>query len=163
MKEVFKLIKGFSKYSVSNYGRIKLISGKYLKPTIQKKGYLRVTLISDNGERKSFQLHRLIAEMFILNKGNLPQINHKNTNKKDNAVNNLEWVTNFTNKEHARFNNLVARGNKIGVSKLNESQVLEIRKLYATGDYTQRELGKRYSVDYGGISKIIRKKIWTHI
>lgn len=70
-----------------------------------KNGYLRVSLYK-NRKAQSKQIHRLVAEAFIENEENKPCINHKNGNKEDNSVNNLEWVTYSENIQHAYDNEL---------------------------------------------------------
>lgn len=74
--------------------------GKLLKIHDNGKGYLKVDLCKD-GKQKRFFIHRLVAGTFIENPNNLPQVNHINGNKKDNRVENLEWVTASTNVNHA--------------------------------------------------------------
>ena len=97
MEEIWKDIKGYEgKYQVSNYGNVKSLNyhrtGKerLLKPTLQKKGYLYVSLCKP---LKKFKIHRLVAETFIPNPDNLPQVNHKDEDKTNNYVGNLEWCS----------------------------------------------------------------------
>ena len=71
-----------------------------MSPVANKKGYLRVKVWRPNGTYYTKVVHRLVAEAFIPNPGNKPQVNHKNGNKKDNRVNNLEWVTQSENMVH---------------------------------------------------------------
>ena len=78
-------------YEVSNLGRVRR-DGKILKPFKNKKGYLLVSLFK-NGTKKNARIHRLVAQSFIPNPQNLPQINHKDEDKTNNAVENLEWCT----------------------------------------------------------------------
>ena len=102
-------------YEVSNFGQVRsrdrivsrsgkrgdmLVKGKLLTPHINPKGYLRLQLSCD-GSPKSFLVHRLVAESFIPNPDNKPEVNHINGNKKDNRVSNLEWSTSSENQKHA--------------------------------------------------------------
>lgn len=97
MNEIWKTIDGYPNYMVSNMGNVKNIkTGKMLKPTISTTGYLQIHLWKNNHE-KNFKLHRLIALSFIPNPENKPCIDHINTNKMDNRVCNLRWVTHKEN------------------------------------------------------------------
>lgn len=92
-------------YLVSDCGRLKTAkTGRILKPTLEG-GYERVKLFKMNRE-KSYRVHRLVAEAFISNPDNLPQVNHKDGNKRNNRVSNLEWCTAKENLEHAYKNGL---------------------------------------------------------
>ena len=89
------------KFQVSNIGRVRRVSDGYiLGQYFHEKGYLKVDL-EKWGVRKKCRVHRLVAEAFIENPNNYPQVNHKNGMKTDNRVENLEWVTNQMNMEHA--------------------------------------------------------------
>ena len=102
MKEIWIDVPGFEGlYQVSNTGRIKSFkkSSKhgcqaehFLKPTLASNGYYQVTLYGEL-KKKKFQVHRLIAQCFIPNPENLPQINHKDENPANNSADNLEWCT----------------------------------------------------------------------
>lgn len=93
MAEIWKHIEGYSNYSISNMGRIKnLKTNKFLKPVDSGNGYVRVALYS-NGEKQLVSVHRLVALTFIPNPKNLSQVNHKDENKSNNTVDNLEWCT----------------------------------------------------------------------
>lgn len=79
---------------VSDTGLIfSLVSNKILKPNYMKNGYLSVELFEKHGKSKRCLIHRLVAETFIPNPDNKPCVNHKDENKHNNAVNNLEWCT----------------------------------------------------------------------
>lgn len=94
-------------YKVSDTGLVKKAkTGKIMTPKPNYKGYQRITF-NINGKRYIFRVHRLVAMAFIPNPNNLPQVNHKDGNKENNNVSNLEWVTNQQNYEHALKNNLV--------------------------------------------------------
>ena len=97
-KEVWKDIEGYKGlYQVSNLGRVKYLP----KYNIKKEGIMSYTLRSGyrnlilrkNGKRKSKQIHRLVAQAFIPNPKNKPFVNHKDFNRQNNTVDNLEWVT----------------------------------------------------------------------
>ena len=94
--EVWKDIKGYEgTYQVSSYGRVKSLKyGKerILKSRVNSYGYLHLNLCK-NGKSYNKKIHRLIAEAFIPNPKNLPEINHKDENKLNNNIDNLEWCT----------------------------------------------------------------------
>lgn len=108
--EVWKDISGYEGiFQVSTFGRVRSVTrwinncnGKYLKqgiirrPIMDHKGYLQVGLSKDGIEKKR-RVHRLVAETFIDNPNNYPQVNHKDENKTNNCVDNLEWCDNDYN------------------------------------------------------------------
>ena len=103
MKEIWKNIN--ESYQVSNLGRIKSLNynhtniEKILTPAPSNKGYLQVCLWI-NGKPKTLKVHRLVAEAFIPNSNNYPCINHKDENKENNCVDNLEWCTHEYNNNY---------------------------------------------------------------
>lgn len=96
MKETWKDVKGYEgQYQVSNLGHVRSLKfGKvrFLKPRRRKDGYLTVNLCRNSKER-NVRIHRLVAEAFIPNPSNFPVINHKDENRTNNVVDNLEWCT----------------------------------------------------------------------
>lgn len=107
MEEIWKDIKGYEGlYQVSNFGRIKSVKEfnyqKILKLSKNdaRGGYMQVVLCK-NGVTKMFRVHRLVAMMFLPNPENLPQVNHKDENKENNSVDNLEWCTMEYNLEYS--------------------------------------------------------------
>ena len=95
MQEVWKDIKNYEGcYQVSNLGRVRN-KIKILSPQISNCGYLRIML-----KNKHYSIHRLVAEAFIPNLENKPQVNHIDGNKTNNYVTNLEWVTASENQKH---------------------------------------------------------------
>lgn len=99
-------------YSVSDLGNIKSeYTGKVLKPSVDRFGYVRFSA-TKNKKQKTIRIHRLVAELFIPNPNNLPQVNHKDGNKLNNTVSNLEWCTDSENKLHAYKEGLMIGGNE---------------------------------------------------
>lgn len=170
--EVWKSLKGLTKngdnYEISNLGNVRNTTNKRVrKPQIDKDGYLLVSLYKDN-KPSNAKIHRLIALAFIPNIENKPIINHKDGNKQNNEISNLEWSTSSENNQHAWDNDLKSRdvntkGEKHGMSKLNESDVLRIRELYNTGNYSYSELGRIFDVTKTNVYRIIKRKSWKHI
>lgn len=105
--EVWKEIPGTNgEYNISNYGRVKTAkTGRILSPAIDARGYERVCLFKTN-RNKRYKVHRLVALTFIPNPNNKGQVNHKDGNKRNNCVDNLEWVTNQENMDHSRATGL---------------------------------------------------------
>ena len=102
--EIWKEVEGTEgKIQVSNEGRVRsLLRGfpYYLKQQRDKKGYLRLR-IEIKGKSLTFKVHRMVAKAFIPNPENLPQVNHIDGNKENNRVDNLEWISNYDNAQHA--------------------------------------------------------------
>ena len=97
MKEIWKEIKDYEGlYWISNQGHVKNRHGRILKPDYSNKGYACVILCK-NGKNKQRRVHILVAETFIPNPLNLPEVNHKDENKANNCVDNLEWCTHQEN------------------------------------------------------------------
>ena len=103
----FKQIKSHPNYKISTTGRVINKNGhEKVLDNHSKDGYLKVNLYKD-GIGSSKRVHRLVAEAFIPNPDNKPDVNHKNGNKHDNRVDNLEWVTKSENMKHAYQTGLV--------------------------------------------------------
>lgn len=149
-------------YYVSDSGQIKSPRGKILKGTKDPKGYLRIDIPGS-----TVKVHRMVAKHFIPNPFNLPQVNHKNTIKTDNRVDNLEWVTGLQNAQHAKEMGLYAKrviyGAANGCALLNEQQVLEIRRSFKPRQITRAILAKRFNVSEAAIKDVITRRSWKHL
>lgn len=143
MTETWKDIKGYEGlYQVSNCGNV-FGKRKEIKQFKDKGGYLKVTL-TDGNKLKSFGVHRLVAQAFIPNPDNLPQVNHKDENKENNCVDNLEWCT-------AKYNsNYGTRNRRKSQSMINGKKAKTVYQYSIDGQFIrewpslseiQRQLG----------------------
>lgn len=102
----FKVVKGFSRYLVNEYGKVfDTVKGVFKKQFINNVGYKYIRIKKDDGKYTVTGVHRAVALAFIPNPKNKPQVNHLDTNKKNNHISNLEWVTGEENMEH--YNNFI--------------------------------------------------------
>ncbi|AKF12742.1 HNH endonuclease [Sinorhizobium phage phiM7] len=152
--EIWKPVTGFELYEVSNHGRIRnLKSNKILKTSVRDR-YVRVNLYQ-NGTSKTVLVHRLVAEVFLPNHDSFANdVNHIDGNKANNHVSNLEWTTREENIRHSWDTGLRV---VIG-QKLTTSDVKEIKELYSSGNYSQKNLAKAYGVHQSNISRIVNDK-----
>ena len=110
MEEVWKPVKSYEeRYQISNFGRVKSFAqdkhtGKIKYGYLTKKGYIWILLYSGNGNKKWVPVHRLVADAFIPNPNGFDQINHKDENKTNNQVDNLEWCNNKYNHNYGTRN-----------------------------------------------------------
>lgn len=112
------------------------------------------------GITKSVLVNRVIALAFLPNPKNLPQVNHKDGNKENNAVSNLEWSSGSDNERHAHRTGLkTGRGSANANAKLTVDDVLEIR---ASADPIE-ELVERFGVARSTIVNIRKRRTWTHV
>lgn len=117
MEEIWVKIKDYNgKYEISNFGRLRSYaqskSGKITTGSKDKKGYLVVRLYDNSNHSKDYKVHRLVAEAFLPNPENLPQVNHKDENKENNCVDNLEWCTNEYNHNYGTRNQRAGKSNQ---------------------------------------------------
>ena len=163
MLEVYAVpIIGFENYSIAKDGKVFNADRDFteLKSTKDTKGYLRISL-SKKSKKTTFKVHRLVAQHFIPNPQNKPQVNHINGIKDDNRVENLEWATAHENNKHAYNTGLNSK--PAAVKKLNEQQVLEIRAKFKKKIVTREMLAKEYNVTPYCIKDVILRKSWKNI
>ena len=166
MQEEWKSIDGYEDYLISNFGRIKSLKNGneiILSTWTNEDGYLCVNFWKD-GKRHHFRVNRLVAMAFIDNPNNLSEVNHKDGNKGNNLVENLEWSTRSQNVRHAFDTGLSMPicGEQNGRHKLTQNDVDEIRKTYIKGSRTfgGGALAKKYGVTKKVIYDIINNKKW---
>mgnify|MGYP000265356619 CR=1 FL=1 len=194
MKEVWKEIESTNgAYEVSSHGNVRSVErtvirsngcphsvrSRILKAATDSCGYHRVALSVD-GKLTTHKVHRLVASAFIPNPCNKPQVNHIDGIKTNNNPENLEWVTNKENINHAIKNGLIRmqyspierirsvnktikKGSLNGFSKLTEKDVIEIRQKYTPTVYTRGMLAKEYGVKVATIKDVVNRKSWKHV
>lgn len=140
-------------YEVTKNGKIiNKHTGREIKQQKNGKGYYRVGI----GKKLVF-VHRLVAEKYVPNPYGLPQVNHKDGDKTNNSADNLEWVTNQKNRDHAIEHGLHSVGEKCSWSKLTEKQVDFIR-LHT--EINSREMAEIFGISDSHVREIRRNESW---
>jgi len=173
--EAWKSVVGYEGwYAVSNMGRVRsryvrgsrsgrLGKWRILKPRIDSHGYLMVSLYL-HGKAKTYPVAHLVADAFLPSKNQTDEVvRHLNDIHTDNKAVNLARGTRKDNAADSMHNGTSAKGALHGQAKLTEDQVREIRRLYATGNFSQRELARRFDVSPATINLVIHGKRWRHI
>ncbi len=175
MVEEWKDIQGYEGiYQISNLGRVRSLDrythvkcdkyeydrktkGRILKPKTMKCRYYAVDLCNEKGVMKEFTIHRLVAQAFLPDFDSSLTVNHKDGNHFNNCVNNLEMTTIVGNNNHA-----LAQGLNVGSSKLNVSDVLNIRRLHREG-YSYTDIAAMYNLTRQSIYCICTYRTWKFI
>jgi hypothetical protein len=154
--EQFKFLPTNRTYLVSDKGRIFSKKRKrFLSGSVHRTGYLLV-VICDDGKRKTRSVHNLVMEAFFGPPAEKNETNHKDGNKLNNCLANLEYCTKSENINHAFRLGLrkPIMGERNGNCKLTDSQVQQIREDIEAGGFSQRKLAKKYNVSQSLISCI---------
>ena len=162
--EIWKPVLINPDYAVSNHGRVKrLNTGKILQTICKSTGYNQTNFLI-NGKRKTIKVHWLVTEAFLGKRPKNLETNHKDGNKRNNHINNLEYVTSSENNKHAYKTGLKKPtsprlGEACNKAKLTRQDVIEIKKLRKKG-HTTVALGKMFGVSHSAISYIINNRNW---
>lgn len=176
--EVFKIIPSFPDYLISNCGRCKTRarSLRYIHAVtgeehfrVTQERFLKVQFNSRTGykfhqlyrDKKMYNkpIHSLVADAFLEKLPIHDCVNHKDGNKHNNVVDNLEWCTQKYNHEHAVKTGLIANGSRVATSKLNESCVRAIKYFLGKG-FSHAELSMAFGISRSTISLIAECKTW---
>jgi hypothetical protein len=166
--EEWRAVPGYEGYfAVSNLGRLKRVkSGRSTYPNRILTGrtvfgYTRVKL-SKQGVKKEIYVHQLVARAFLPAIEGKPFINHKDGNKLNNRVENLEWVNTQENNQHAYDVGLKRRGETHHQSKLSAEEVRQIKIRLANGEKVS-ELAADFNVCHATVWQIQKGNNWKHI
>ena len=153
MIEEMKDIKDYEGlYAITRDGNVwSYRNNKFLKPRLNKGDYHQVNLCK-NGKGKNFLIHRLVAKAFIPNPNNLPEVNHKDEDKSNNCVENLEWMSKIDN---INYGTGIERSAK---KRSKPVYCIELNKIFDGARQAARELG----LDNSSIIKCCKGKVKTH-
>ena len=147
-------------YLVSESGDVfNLKTGKKIKNQDNGKGYRKITL-TINGKPVQKYVHRMVAECYLLNKS--IQVNHKDGNKSNNCVSNLEWCTNSQNQIHAHANGLKKSGSDLWNAKFTKEQIFEIKK-YRNNGLPYHQIAKIFNTTKSTIHAIVNNNRYKNI
>ena len=181
MTEIWKDIKGYEGfYQVSNIGKIRSVDrlvhnprygfqklkGKLLSASPNSHGYPQIGL-TQKGKRKTLKVHSLVALYFLDKISNKNEVNHKDGDKLNNRVENLEWCTRSENILHAFAFDLKEKpkGELNGQSKITKAEVIEIREMYKGRGkgLSLAKIALIYNLGSTQVSRIIKKQSWRHV
>ena len=122
---------------------------RYMTQKPCRAGYMRVWLTCDDGKRRAFSVHRLIASYYLPNPEDKPDVNHIDGNKSNNSIENLEWVTKSENQLHSRR----VLKNKGRARK--QDRIDAIKFLYKNG-FTQEKIASAFEISHPRVVKILK-------
>lgn len=147
--EIWQTIKNYENYQISNTGKVRNKHGKLLSERLSKLGYNRIVIYGNKPKNKF--VHRLVAECFIPNPDNLPQVNHIDGNKLNNSIDNLEWVTRSGNQKH-RYE-ILGKG-LCNITLIKDGIIYEFKSI--------KEASKKLNLCAGALSRLNNNKRKKH-
>ena len=167
MNEIWKDIIGYCGfYQISNFGRVFSLprpgtTGGIIKPG-RNNAYLQIILYK-NGKSKTKLIHTLVLESFVGLRPEGMECRHLDGNGNNNQSSNLRWSNHSINMKDKFIHKTDNNGVKHPMSILTDSCVVKIRTLYATGEWTQLALAKKYNIERTAISRAVNKKTWRYV
>jgi hypothetical protein len=163
-----KVIPFATKYSVSEdgfvYSKAKSKDGSFKKMTgvLDTSTYYRVNITTNSGKVNKYLVHRLVAITYLPNQEDLPEVNHKDGDKLNNCISNLEWVTRSQNIQHSFDTGLnTSIGERNGRSEITEEKAKLIKSM--VGEKSLAEISRVTNTKYNIVSKISRGVTWKHV
>ena len=169
--EIWRDVVGYEGlYMVSNMGRIKSFYGigeKLLTPSVNKGGYMYVVLTNINKVRKSLKVHTLVAQAFLPNPENKPVVHHRDSNRANNRVDNLEWVTHRENTAYAVQNGSYDKPDSCATprAKLTAEDVCYIRTNYVSRhrEFGANALARKFNVCTNTIYSVVNHSTYKDV
>ena len=164
MLNTYKPIPEFPNYEINSSGVIRNVkTGKIKSQYPANGGYYFVTLHKENRNGKPRRVHRLLAEAFIPNPDGKPCINHKNGDRGDYSLDNLEWCTHDENMKHAFATGLANNtGEKNGQSKITREIAKEIKRLLSESSLSQQRIADSFGISRSLVLGIKLGRLWRH-
>lgn len=165
-REIWKVVEGYKKYSVSNLGNMRYgerLLRKRLNLRYGKHGRFTISMYRPLKGVKTFKIAFLVAQAFIGKRPDGLQINHIDGDRTNDRVSNLEYVTCKENIRHAIRLGLRPNGENMPFAKLKEEDVRHILNTYSGKPCEVNNFGKRYGVNPSTISNILHRRKWKHV
>lgn len=170
----FRVIAGFPRYAINENGTVISVCSRNgkgkdrpwananrVKPGTDRDGYQIVSLCHD-GKKRTKSVHTLVLKTFIGPCSDGMVCRHLDGNQTNNHVSNLAWGTPYENSQDMILHGTSNKGDKHGMVKLTDADVMEIRRRYANGE-TQTSIAKDFDVTNSSVSLIVRRLKWNHI
>ena len=163
-------------YQISDFGNVRSLGrrvrngsgtrrvrARVVRQGKHKQGY-RVVALQRGNRSRSFLVHRLVAAAFLPSIPTGSEINHKDGDKCNNTLSNLEIATRQENIDHAVRTGLIDnKGEKNARAKITAERVQEIRTLHAAGGVGYKAISKRFGLPWGTIRNVVKRRTWAHL